>query len=434
MRHHAFRLACACLALGQPHAGFAQHPYQAPAAAQAPRPGPAFGEPGGVLGLHAALDLALSRNPDLAVLRREIDALEGAQIQSGTRPNPQVGYLLEDTRRETSTTTWQFSQPIELGGKREARVAAAERQRALAVADLAARRSEVRALTIGSFHELLTAQERQRLAADSVDLARRATDVTARRVAAGRVSPVEETRARVAESGVQLEYLQAGNELGAARRRLASLWGGRSPAFERADGRIDALPAVPAVADIEHRLDASPHLDRAGLEIERRKALTAVERSRRVPDLTLVVGAKRPEDLGRSQWILGVAIPIPVFDDNRGNILEAAQREGKARDEYQALRARLAAEALLARDRLASAHRELGILRDTVLPGAKSAYDAATTGFELGKFQFLDVLDAQRTLFQAQSQVLRTLSEVYRSAAEIERVLGEDRLHEGGSR
>ena len=56
--------------------------------------------------------------------------------------------------------------------------------------------------------------------------------------------------------------------------------------------------------------------------------------------------------------------------------------------------------------------------------GAQSAYDAATKGFELGKFNFLEVLDAQRTLFLDRAQYQRALAEAYRAAAEIERVLG----------
>ena len=64
------------------------------------------------------------------------------------------------------------------------------------------------------------------------------------------------------------------------------------------------------------------------------------------------------------------------------------------------------------------------MLQRDILPGAQSAYDAATKGFELGKFSFLEVLDAQRTSFQAKSQYLRALAEAHRSAAEIERILG----------
>ena len=64
------------------------------------------------------------------------------------------------------------------------------------------------------------------------------------------------------------------------------------------------------------------------------------------------------------------------------------------------------------------------ILRTDILPGALSAYEAASKGFELGKFSFLDVLDAQRTLFQAKTQYVRALAESHRSAADIDRIIG----------
>ena len=63
------------------------------------------------------------------------------------------------------------------------------------------------------------------------------------------------------------------------------------------------------------------------------------------------------------------------------------------------------------------------------LPGAKSAYIAATVGFENGKFNFLEVLDAQRTYFAAKSQYLKALAEAHRSAADIDRVLGDSTLN-----
>ena len=62
-------------------------------------------------------------------------------------------------------------------------------------------------------------------------------------------------------------------------------------------------------------------------------------------------------------------------------------------------------------------------------PGAGSAYDAATKGYQLGRFGILDVLDAQRTLFQARAQYVRALSEYHRGAAELERLAGADFVH-----
>ena len=118
-------------------------------------------------------------------------------------------------------------------------------------------------------------------------------------------------------------------------------------------------------------------------------------------------------------------MPLPFFDRNQGNVLEALKREDKSRDELLAMQIRLTTDVLQARERLSASRSEIEVLQREVLPGAKSAYDAATTGFEFGKFNFLEVLDAQRTYFQAKSQYLKALAQTHRAAAEIDRLLGD---------
>ena len=63
-------------------------------------------------------------------------------------------------------------------------------------------------------------------------------------------------------------------------------------------------------------------------------------------------------------------------------------------------------------------------MRTAILPAAQQAYDAATRGFEAGKFSFLEVLDSQRTLFQARARYLDQLANAYQAAATIDRILG----------
>ncbi|WP_026240578.1 TolC family protein [Thiobacillus thioparus] len=385
---------------------------------------PRASEPAAPLTLNAALELALGANPELSAAGRELEALDATITQAQARPNPVLSALIEDTLREARTTTLQLNQPIELGGKRGARIEAAERGRDAASLELEAKRAEIRAAVTAAFFDVLVAQERLRLAQASVELAQRASAAAARRVTAGKVSPVEETRARVAEAAVRVEQAQAASEVATARRRLAATWGNSSPRFERVEGDPEALPPLPAMADLNARLAASPNLLRARIEVDRRQSLAEVERSRSVPDMIVILGGKRIEELDINQAILGVSIPIPIFDRNQGNLLEALRRTDKARDELSATGIRLSNELVQAHERLNTARQEVASLQRDILPGAQSAYDAATKGFELGKFSFLEVLDAQRTSFQAKSQYLRALAEAHRSAAEIERILG----------
>ncbi|WP_197322888.1 TolC family protein, partial [Ralstonia solanacearum] len=275
-------------------------------------------------------------------------------------------------------------------------------------------------------------QERLRLAQASDALAAQAEAAAVRRVQAGKVSPVEQTKATVARAGAAIELRDARAELLVAQRALSAFWG-VAAAVPEADGSAETLPAVPpeahsvlaaATAAEPAALASTPRALRARLEVEHRQALANVERSKRVPDITLSVGAKRDSGANANMAVLGIAVPLPLFDRNQGNLLEAQRLADKAAEDYRALR--LEQAVALSQDiaRLDAARQAVQALRQDVLPGAGRAYDAARIGFEAGKFNFLDVLDAQRTLFQARAQYLAALSRAHQAAAGIDRILG----------
>ena len=384
-----------------------------------------FQEPAAPLTMEAAIRLALEVNPTIAAARREIEATEAQILQGSLRPNPGFSYAAENAGMISRSSSAQVELPIERGDKRAARVDAAQRGRDVAVSDLSGRQLKVRAAVMAAFFEVLAAQELTALAQDSVSLARRATDIAAKRVVAGKVSPVEETKARVAEAGTRVALTQAQSELRNARRRLSSLWGNASPRFSEAQGNVDMLPAVPARESIELRLGTSPSVQRAQLELERRKSLVNVEQSKTVQDVTVSVGIQRREEAQHEQMRFGISIPIPLFNRNQGNLLEALRREDKARDELVATRIALSSDVYQVIERLGARRQEVDLLRTEVVPGAKSAYEAATIGFENGKFSFLEVLDAQRTFFSAKSQYLNALAAVHRAVTDLEGILGQ---------
>ena len=381
-------------------------------------------EPSSNITLRDALNLALNANPEIAVALREREAIEGVRRQAAARPNPTISGLLEDTRNATRQTTILLEQPIELGDKRAARMLAAETRYDAASASLEVKKSEIQANVTVAFYEVLAAQERLRLAQSSLYVANQAREAVSKRVQAGKISPVEETKSRVAEASVKIEANRASSILTSARKRLTGLWGNPLPKFQIAEGQVEEVPDAMPLDNLTAMLDSSPNIQRAKLEISTRQALANIENSKRTPDLTVSVGAKRNEELGLNQTVLGVSIPIPVFDRNQGNLQEALSRTDKAKDELTALK--IQQETLLAEayERLISARQSVETLKSDILPGAHSAFDAASKGFEFGKFGFLDVLDAQRTLVQAKSQYIDALLEAHQAMSDIERILG----------
>jgi len=385
---------------------------------------PVQAQPAPALTLEQAQSLAVSRNFALSAVQREVDAQEGAVRQAGAWRNPALNASVEDTRSATRTTTTTLDFPIELGGQRAARLQAAERGRELAQAEFGQARAQLRADVVRAFFAVLVAQERGALATDSADLATRAADAIAKRVAAGKVSPVDETRARVDQANAQLEAVEADAELRAARRTLAALWGDPELAYATVQGDVELVPVQAPPDELARALDDAPGLLISRLEVERRRALVDVERSKGVPELTVSVGAKRDNELGRTQAIVGISLPLPLFDRNQGATHEAARRAEKASDEHQAARIRALTELQQASNQLAVARTSAETLKSTVLPAARRAYDAAARGFEAGKFGFLDVIDAQRALLQARARYLAALSTSHQAASAIDRLLG----------
>lgn len=377
------------------------------------------------LSLEAALALAMEHNPGLRAAAQAVAASEGAVIQSAARPNPELAYSQEDTRRETRSMTLQWNQPIEIGGKRAARMKAAEHGRELAQAELEAARAGLRADVRMAFANVLAAQQRVQLYQKTLEIASQARDAAAKRVQAGKAAPLEETKASVAQGSAQLALAQAQSGLRVARQQLALQWGGQPASFGLAVGELTQLPLLPANTLMQEKLEQSPQMLRAQQAVLQARSVAELERAKRLPDPSVSLGMKRAQEVGRNQLVIGISVPLPILDSNRGNQLQALRLADKAEDELLATRQQMQAALQQQQELLQSSQAQAQQLAQQVLPAAESAYEVAAKGFALGKFSYLEVLDAQRTLAEARSLYLEQLVATHQAAADITRQLGD---------
>lgn len=398
---------------------------------------PAFGEDAGgartpvpleqgsaVLTLESALSAALERNPGFSAARNEAEASVGLLTQAGVLPNPSVDVSVDDTQKATRTTTAMLNVPVETGGKRAARVKAAELSRDMARQGVEDARAGLRAAVIAAFFDVAVAQESVRVARGTVDIAGGALRLAERRVAAGKAPPLEGSKAQVALANARIEARAAEAALLDARRKLGLLWGEAEPAFASVGGDLNALPQRAPIDELRSALAASPKMQGGKLSVDLGRAQLEVEKSKRYPDITLSAGVARDNEAGRNKAQLGVSIPLPIFDRNQGNVYAASMQAYKAQDLYRELESSLMAQLLQAVSRFDLAVGSAREYRKSVLPGATEAYEAARKGFEAGKFGFLEVLDAQRTLSDGNIAYLTVLASVYQASADIDRILG----------
>ncbi len=412
-------------------------PVYRPSANDSGRPqGPTFANPSDTVSLRGAIALALLHSPDLAAFAWETRAREARVVQAGRLPNPVLGVLAEDFGASTNSngnasqqviqrqTTLQLSQLIELAGKRTARRGFAARTSELAAWDYEAARIDVLTRVTHAFIDVLVAQEMVTLTQQTAQLVQQVRQSVGARVTAGVVSPIEETKAEVAVASSGVETDRALRLLEASRARLATHWGRGEATFPGVAGNLSVTSGLPPIAELRTRLAQNPELARWAVEISQRQAAIAVERSNRVPDVTLTAGYRRFADSPLHAYLVGASVALPLFDRNSGGTAEATSRLHKAYEERRAVEARVSAALSEAYRALSSAHSEVTAVRETVLPGSRQTFEAVSEGYRLGRFGYLDVLDAQRTLIAAGGQYLRAVSDYHKAVADVERLIG----------
>lgn len=387
--------------------------------------------PTGEITLADAVAAALRGSPALATAGYDVRSREAQAIQAAARPNPELAVELEDFAGSGSRsgfdgaqTTLSLGQLVELGGKRAARVKLADRDTTLAGWDFETRRIAVLTDTTKAFVAVLALQERQSLVTELASLASETLRSVASTVRAGAVSPVEEERARVNLERVQLEAARSAKELDTARALLAATWGESTAGFARARGELGAIPDLPPLAALLAAAPESPDLARWNAEIAQREAAIALERTRRTPDVTFSVGARHFAEGSDAGLVAGLSVPLPLFNRNRGNTLDARYRLARADAERRladvSVRSGLAA---IYQD-LSLAHSEAEALRDRIIPRAKRVFQETRRGYATGLFRYVEVLDAQRTLFDARRELLDALAAFHLAVADAERLTG----------
>ncbi len=372
------------------------------------------------ISLSDALSQGTETSPRLVQAKALAEATEARARQAGVSPNPEIGLDVEDiagtgafSGLRSMETTIAISQRLELGGKRSARVAVARAERDIAF--LAYQRAHVDlAFDIRvAFAQLQASDDRVNLARENVGRAEELAKTANILVEVGRDPPLRRLRADALLAEAKAEEAQRFGDLLAARRLLATLIGS-------VDSELSALPSnaeeqAPAMAA------GISNLDEKLVEAERDAADARIKlaRSNSVPDITASGGIRRFSEGRETAFIVGVSIPLPFRDRNRGNI-EAAQSESIAANaalsiaRLDASRARYDASIMLG-----AADVRLEALSGAGIAQAEEAVRIASIGYSAGKFSLVELIDSQTALNSAKLSVIEARFDRARALAAL---------------
>ena len=388
-------------------------------------PGAACARDGGGLSRDQAIAQALTDDPGLAAAAQGVRAADAWAKQAALRPNPTLDVQIEDfggsgaaSGLDGAEATYALTQQFELGGDRRARRSAAEREADAARLRAGLSEIDLIAAVETAFVEAQAAQAYADLAALRLDVARRFSETVERRVEAARDSEAARARvaARLAEADIGFKSAQA--RASAARAALASYWGGsgdfalETASFFNPTRRASQLPgASPDIALAEALRDT------AAAEVD-------VERARRTPDPSVRAGFRQLRATEDSAFVVGISVPLPVWNRNSGAIAAARANERRAEFEVARRTRELARETAYLSSQLEAAQTEIAAYADTIIPSSERALEQSLRAYRQGGVSYIEVLDAQNSLALARERQITALLTYHRADAKLARLNG----------
>jgi cobalt-zinc-cadmium efflux system outer membrane protein len=365
------------------------------------------------LTLGDSIRLAISRNPFLAAGKNEVQALEADTVTANKRLNPAVSLQAEDYPIRANPgpffsnqeITLRFDYEIERGGRRQLRTEAA---RQAVEAQRLAYQDRVRLMQLEvtrTFSRAILAKSNLEASRSILEQADRMIELNRVRYKQGDISALELNRIEVEKLRFQDDVFQADLMLRNAKSSLLALL--NAPDLSRDVDLIGALPVSGQTSEPELPPRA-PLNELLRIALERRPDLasrlqvrmradteTSLQRAIRSPNITVGGGYKRV-DFDNS-FVLGVTIPLKVFNRNEGGILRADAEQMLAANLVAAVRKEIELDVQQAYNAVEINRQRVEYIRTQHMQKAEEASRVALASYNLGGATLIDYLDAQRT-------------------------------------
>jgi cobalt-zinc-cadmium efflux system outer membrane protein len=388
-----------------------------------------------------AVAYALTHHGELAAFRSEIDAARGLVKQASLRKNPQLDIERKQQINGSDNETMVGAMlPLELGGRRSARVLVARRELEMKERILADKERLLAAEVRAKFGEALGELLKLGFTEDLLSTTDQGYRLVAARVTEGRTAPLEQNMVLVEVNRIRSMRESGEGKVEVAMLELRNLIGMNPEEPLRLRGDFDHLiEPLPSVAvSTEVALRERPDIQAARALETLAEARIAQARSEGRIDASLTgkyelmnfgfpqrgfnsTGQLVPIQGTFHSVAVGITLDLPVRNRNQGAI-EAAVAERAAatrRREFAELTVRR--EVASAFVRYQSAARAAEIYRVGVQGQANANLEVVRQTYELGSKTLLDFIAEQRRFIEVQIGFIEALVATYQARVEIAR-------------
>jgi cobalt-zinc-cadmium efflux system outer membrane protein len=364
--------------------------------------------------------LAEQTSPQLAAAAAQIDAASGRALQAGLYPNPVLsGGAMQLGGRE-SQYYGQLSQEIVTRHKLRLNRQAACQEVTQAELQFVQTRFELLTSVRQGFATALAAQERLIVLEELVNLARKSHRTAAQLVEAGEAPKQDSILFDIELEKAEMNLENARTQDQQARRRLAAVMGQRTLIIGRVAGNLaqpmDRLAAELLIDDLVPRNAA---IGIAEVEIERARLLARRAEVEPFPNITFGAGYMYQVEGQHNMGIVDLSLPLPLWNKNQGNIVAARAGVGRAFAAVEQQQNTLAQQMADAIARFRVADQQVARYEKQIIPKAREGVRIIQLGFDRGQFDFQRLLQAQRSLVEADLSYVAALEARWQAAAEL---------------
>ena len=375
------------------------------------------------------LQLAEQTNPELRSSRFAAGVSAGQAWQAGLYPNPTASVRSGEIGfdGDSSNTILGVTQPIVIGNRLRAAVAAADAEEAAKLAEVARVRREVFGRVAELHASVLERDAQIKLVDELISVASKTLSIAETRFEARAVAEPDVIRPRVEVYQLRADRQRLAQELAAAEKQLGLLL--RTDPIG-ADRLIAQIPLMPEPLD-EEVLVSAVKLAHPALIVEDREIEAASLdriRAERVPDLNVSAGIGYSDEGDQGIAEIGVGAEIPLWDRRQGDIMSARFELMQRRQNKVVTQNRLLSTLAEELGAYNAARDQLAVIRDQVVPDAQRAFDQIDESYRAGRSSFIELLDAQRTLMQSRRTQIELAGRACVARARIAAICGMDNL------
>lgn len=376
--------------------------------------------------------MALQNNPTLSQAQARVQAARGIWQQVGLYPNPVAGYSGGEMGNEGAAGQQGgfVGQEFVTGGKLRLNRQVACQEIIRLQRELAAQQFRVLTDVRTSFYDVLVAQRTVELTERLVKIAEEGVQAAEALLKAKEASRVDLLQARVEGNTARILLENARNRHQGAWRRLAAVVGMPDMTPEQLAGNVEDVGLPLRWEDALSRvLSESPEVAAASAEVGMARWTTQRARVEWVPNVGVQATVQHDNASGDDITGVQVALPLPLFNRNQGNIVAADAQLIAAQRNVERVRLNLQNRLAEVFRRYANAGQQVEKYRGTILPDAKETLDLVASGYQQGEFSYLNLLTAQRTYFQSNLAYLEALLQLKSAHAQIDGLLLNESLN-----